>query len=129
MAKVTVDNLAKEIDKILDEYKGEIEQNLDKIVVQVGKKGVQALRNESKSKFKGSGKYAKGWTSTAERGRLYTTVIIHNSKMPGLPHLLEFGHAIVVGGRKKGDWEGIEHIAKVEDKLVADFEREVVSKL
>lgn len=129
MAKVTIDNLASEIDKILAQYEGEIEDNLDEIVTQVGKKGVQALKNSSQAAFDGTGRYAKGWKSQVEKHRLYTLVTIYNSQVPGLPHLLEFGHVLIAGGRTKGMVPGREHIAGVEEELVAEFEREVTSKL
>lgn len=129
MAKVTIDNLQKEIDKILSNYKDEVDEHMDEIVVRVGKKGAQALRNESKSKLGGTGKYAKGWTATAEKNRLYTKIIIHNSKQPGLAHLLEFGHALIVGGRRLPDVPAHTHIEPVEKEIVADFEREVTTKL
>ena len=122
--KVTIDTLDSEIKKILDEYGDDVNANIDKITKAVGQKGVQAIKNESHSTFNGD-KYYKGWGYTVEPGRLYTKVIIHNKKLPGLPHLLEYGHAKTNGGRV----EGRVHIAKVEDELIKDYEREVVSKL
>ena len=38
MAKVTVDNLAEELKKILDDYGDEVSENLDKITRDIGKK-------------------------------------------------------------------------------------------
>ena len=128
MAKVTLANFDSEVKKILDAYGDEVSQNLDVITQQVGKKGAQMLRNESKSAFNRTGRYASGWTSKVERNRLYTTVIIYN-RTPGLPHLLEHGHAIVSGGRAVGHYDGKTHIAPVENKLVKDYQREVIEKL
>lgn len=126
--KVTLENLGKEIDKILEEYSGDIESNLDEITKKIGKKGAQALKNESLAAFPDSKKhkkrYGQTWTSRAEKNRLYTTVTIYNSQ-PGLPHLLEYGHASRNGGRVSGR----EHISPVEEQLIAEFEREVESKL
>lgn len=126
--KVTIDNLGSEISKILDEYAGNVDENVDEITKKVGKKGAQALKNESLAKFKDSKKhkkrYGQTWTSKAEKKRLYTTVTIYNSQ-PGLPHLLEYGHASRNGGRVMGK----EHISPVEQQLIAEFEREVRSKL
>lgn len=126
--KVSLENLGKEIDKIFEEYKGDIESNLDEITKKVGKKGAQALKNESLAAFPDSKKhkkrYGSTWTSRADKERLYTTVTIYNSQ-PGLPHLLEYGHASRNGGRV----EGREHISSVEESLVFEFEREVESKL
>lgn len=126
--KVTIDNLGSEIKKILDEYAGNVDENVDEITKKVGKKGAQTLKNESLAKFKDSKKhkkrYGQTWTSKAEKKRLYTTVTIYNSQ-PGLPHLLEYGHASRNGGRVMGQ----EHISPVEQQLIAEFEREVRSKI
>ncbi len=126
--KITIENLGKEINKIFDEYVGNIESNLSEITQKVGKKGAQALKNESLAAFPDSKKhkkrYGSTWTSRADVGRLYTTVTIYNSQ-PGLPHLLEYGHASRNGGRV----EGREHISSVEESLILEFEREVESKL
>lgn len=126
--KVTIENLGSEISKILDEYAGNVDENVDEITKKIGRKGAQALKNESLAKFKDSKKhkkrYGQTWTSKAEKKRLYTTVTIYNSQ-PGLPHLLEYGHASRNGGRVMGK----EHISPVEQQLIAEFEREVRSKL
>ena len=126
--KVTADTLASEIDKILEKYGDDVSENLDAITKEVGKKGVQALKTESKATFDGSGKYASNWTSEVEKNRLYTKVTIYN-KTPGLPHLLEHGHALVAGGRRVGQVKGREHIAPVEQSLVSEFESEVMNRL
>ena len=126
--KVTVDNLASEIEKIMKEYSDDVTKNLDVITKKVGQKGAQALRNDSKASFKGTGKYASGWTYRAQTNRLYTTVTIYN-KTPGLSHLLEHGHAVVAGGRIAGRYDGKVHIEPVEKKLIVEYERDVINKL
>lgn len=122
--KVTIDTLDDEIKKILNEYQNDTTNRLAEITKAVGRKGVQALKNESQATFNGD-KYYKGWGYTVNSQRLYTIVTIHNKKLPGLPHLLEYGHAKVGGGRV----EGRAHIAPVENELIRDYEKEVVSKL
>lgn len=131
--KVTIDNLASEVNKILQEYGDEVSENLDEIVKKVGRKGVQALKNESLSMFPDSEKhksrYGSTWKTTAEKKRLYTVVTIHNTQA-GLPHLLEFGHVVSNGtGRALGHAGAHSHIAKVERELIDDFEREVKTRL
>ncbi len=124
MSKTTLDTLADDIGKILEEYQDDVKQNLDQITKQIAQKGQQALKNESKSKFKGD-RYWKGWKVDLQVGRLDTKATIYNASLPGLPHLLEKGHAKRNGGRV----EGTVHIAPIEEKLVAEFEKQVRSKL
>ena len=129
--KVTADNLEAAIKEILEEYAGDIQDNLDKVTQRIGQKGAQALRNESKATFpvkkggKTSGKYEKGWKAQVEKNRLYTKVTIYNKDHAGLAHLLEFGHVSANGTGRYGRVDAHPHIAPVEQVLVADYEREV----
>ena len=123
--KCTPEQLPQVIQSILNEYEGDITDNIPEIAERVGKEGVKALKSASKSSFGGTGKYASGWTSQTEHGRLSTTVTIYNGRLPGLPHLLEHGHANVNGGRTPGKV----HIAPVEQKLVKEFEEKVENEL
>lgn len=120
MSKVTVDNLAAEIQKILEEYKNDVERLNKETVKKVGQKGVQALRSNS-SMFGGSGKYASGWSSRVEESRMGAKATLYNAKVPGLPHLLEHGHAKRGGGRVSGRV----HIAPVEEELEKAFTQEL----
>lgn len=125
MSKLTpIDRLQAEVSAILEEYGDEVAENLDEITKEVGKRGTKALRSSSKGSFGGSGKYARGWTYEVEEGRLGTTVTLYN-RTPGLPHLLENGHAKRGGGRVAGR----SHIAPVEAELIESFEKEVASKI
>lgn len=126
--KVKVEDLQSAIDEILDEYAGQVYENLDEITQRIGKKGVEAVKNSSKDTFDGK-KYASGWTMTAEKNRLYTTVIIHNKKQAGLAHLLENGHVKANGTGRYGFWDGKEHILQVEENLVSEYESEVTANL
>jgi len=122
-----IDKLNSEISKILSEYSSEVDSNLSDAVTKVCSKGAKALRNQSSLTFKGKD-YSKSWTHTITKNRLYTEGTIY-SKMPGLPHLLEYGHAVVVGGRVCGQAKAHPHIAEVADQLVNEFEKEIKNKL
>lgn len=116
--KCTPETLGAVIDGILDEYEGEIKQNAESITKKIGQKGVQAIKNAAKSTFNGN-TYWKSWTSkvTKEKTGDYSVVIY--SKMPGLPHLLEYGHALRQGGRV----EGRAHIKPVEETLIEEYQK------
>lgn len=126
--KVTLDNLPDAINEILSEYAGDVYDNLNVITKKIGQKGAEAVKNSAKQDFKGK-KYYKGWGVTQYKGRLYTTVVIHNKKQPGLAHLLENGHVKANGTGRYGFYEGIKHILPVEQKLVAEYESEVINNL
>ena len=128
--KTPIDKLADAISDILEEYAGEIEDNVEEIVEQLGKKGAQAMRAKSREAFpRGTGEYAKGWKSQVNRERLHTTAVIYNDH-PALPHLLEYGHVTRNGtGRVFPDTPAHEHIAPVAEELGNTFEREVLNRL
>ena len=133
--KVTADNLATEIQKILEEYAGDVQDNIDVVTKKIGQKGAAALRNQSKETFpvkkgrKTSGKYESGWTSTVEKTRVYTAVTIYNRKRASLAHLLEFGHVSANGTGRYGRVPEHPHVAPVEQALVLEYEREVVNSI
>ena len=120
----TVDTLAADIEQILEDYVGDVENLTVEAVREIGKKGVQALRSNS-SVFKGTGKYKSGWSSKVEDTRMGAKATLYNSKVPGLPHLLEHGHAKRGGGRVSGTV----HIKPVEDELEKAFTQELEKKI
>lgn len=118
MAKTcTIDNMDAAIIEILNDYEEFTVHTVREATQKIAQRSVKTLKSSSRGSFGGTGKYAKGWTMTSEGGRYDTTVTIHNST-PGLPHLLEHGHAKRGGGRTPGRV----HIAPVENKLINDFE-------
>ena len=123
--KVKSKDLEIRISDMLEEYGDEIKENLDEITQKLGKLGVKEIKDRAKSTFNNPEEYAAGWKATNEKTRYGSETIIHNATKPWLPHLLEFGHAKVNGGRVAGR----PHIKPVEEMLIKKFEEEVKSKL
>lgn len=119
--KTSIDRLGAAIHDILAEYGDDVQANLADAVKQVSKKGAQAVKAAARSTFGGTGEYAAGWTSRTETGRFSAQGVIYNKDVPGLPHLLENGHAKRGGGRVQGR----PHIKPVEETIVKEFEAEV----
>lgn len=125
MAKtITPEKFAATVKDILAGYEADVDKNMEQVTRKLAKEGAKAVKSAASAKFGGSGKYARGWTSEVEAGRIYSTGVIYN-KTPGLPHLLENGHAKRNGGRVPGR----EHIAPVEEKIVEEFISEVEAAL
>ena len=123
MAK-TID-LEKEIGKILQQYGDNLTENIKEVTKKVARAGVKSVKANSQSTFGGTGKYAAGWTSRVEDGRFSAQGTIYNKSLPGLPHLLENGHAKRGGGRVHGR----AHIAPVESELIKQFEDAIVREI
>ena len=96
------------IGEILQKYGKEVGTILDDVIEQVAKEA----RKEVSASSPGSGKYGKGWKIENTGTRLAPGQTIYNTR-PGLPHLLEYGHALRGGGRTKAQ----PHIAPVNDKI------------
>ena len=118
--KIPIDQLQSELHKILEEYGEDVANGTREAVTKVAQKGAKAVRGNSAGLFGGSGKYAQGWTYQSEYRRLGSVATIYN-KTPGLPHLLENGHAKRGGGRVSGRT----HIAPVETEIITEIERAI----
>ena len=123
--KVSADAFSSEIGKVLAKYGGDVKENLDEITKRLAKKGAKEITAKARSMFGGTGEYASGWTTRYETGRFSAQGVIYNGDVPGLPHLLEKGHALRNGGR----YPGYAHIAPVEQELIKAYENEVKAKL
>ena len=123
--RVAIDQLAAAVDKVLEEYGEDVQKNMNDIVKDITKQGAKTLKSQARSAVGGTGKYASGWTSESETGRVSAQGTIYNGSLPGLTHLLEHGHANRNGGRTPGRV----HIATVESALIKEFEQKVKSKL
>lgn len=113
MASKPVDKLAASIEGLLSEFAEGVKDSMQSAMQELARTGVNALKAESRRATKGK-RYPTGWTATETGNRVYPTVTLHNAKLPGLPHLLEYGHATRNGGRVPG----CEHIKPVEDMLL-----------
>lgn len=121
---VEADRFAYALSDMLDE----VYKNVDGVVPQAaqaaGKKGASLVRQNARSTLGGTGKYASSWSyRTGKRANDSYAEI--GSTMPGLPHLLEKGHATLGGGRVPGR----EHIAPAADDTFEYFEDELNSKI
>ena len=110
-------DLQKEVNKILSQYGTVITTEINEVIPKIAKDAVRELKSTSPKK---SGEYAKSWKADNKKGRLGSTATVYSTK-PGLPHLLEYGHALKGGGRTRA----FPHIKKVEEKTVEALEKEI----
>ena len=122
--RIKSDQLQATVNNILQEYGDEARQIMETTITSVGKEAAKNVKANAAG-FGGTGKYAKGWKAKIEKGRLTVEAHVYNSAQPGLPHLLEFGHAKQNGGRTMAfphiasvnDWAQQEAVSKLEEKL------------
>ena len=121
MAKVGVNSVAKAINDVLSQYSDKVGDVLDDVIKEVA---TEAKKQLAATSPKRTGRYAKGWRTENTGTRLSPGQTVYNTQ-PGLPHLLEFGHAKRGGGRVSA----IPHIAPVNDNIPEMVEERLERKL
>lgn len=121
---VTVDSLADEIAKTLQEYGELFVEDVDAAADTAAKHAREKLRERSPKGL--TGNYAKGWAtkrvSRAKNGGR-ASVIVHNETDYQLTHLLENPHAVVIWGHRTGRMSTPQpHITKVQEEAQEEFE-------
>lgn len=117
-----MDNQLFDINRILAQYTANVDETVDATLKEAATEAKKALAQSSP---KDTGDYAKGWAVKKEKGNY----IVYNKKAPGLTHLLEKGHDIVVNGQKVGHAPAKPHIKKVEEQLEANVMKKLEDKL
>ena len=116
-------DFASDVKKILEQYQVNAIEVMNEVIDEVAKEGSKRLRQSSPRR---TGKYAKGWTQTVEKGRLTISAVIHGkSGTYQLAHLLENGHLTRNGGRTKA----ISHIEPVNEWVIDEAVKRTISKL
>lgn len=116
----------------LDKAVKDILSQYGEVAIEATKEAVAEVAKESAKKLKSSsprgrtGKYAKGWTSKVEIGRVSASATVYGkSGTYQLAHLLEHGHAKRGGGRTTP----IQHIEPVEQWAVEETLQRITQKL
>ena len=102
------------IQAILEEYGDRATEVIREEAPKAAKKAAKELRGTSPARFGG---YAKGWTAKSEETVFGASAVAYNGRFPGLPHLLEYGHALRGGGRSGA----FVHIAPVNEQAQRDY--------
>ena len=113
----SIEKLGAAMFTIIQDYCGDVEKDVQKVVKDVSAKASKRLRSVSPQSGRTQKKeYAKGWKAKVTRNAAtYIETTVFNDKKPGLAHLLE-------DGRDKGEKNGYRypamparpHIRKVE---------------
>ena len=87
MANIDLSNVAREFQRILENYTSDITEKSMEVVERVGQETVEELKRTSPSGNRKKNKYKRSWKLKKEKNH----VIVHNTQYQ-LTHLLEKGH-------------------------------------
>ena len=123
---IRIDDLAAEINRLVEDYGKQCTETTKECVNNVAKKTVSKLKQTSPvNKSEHGGKYKKGWKKTVEEETSTRLVVkIHDTEYR-LVHLLEKGHQKRGGGRV----QAIKHVEPAEQAAIAALEKEIISRL
>ena len=119
-----MDSLTAQVNSILAQYTSNVNQTLTDVLNSTSKEAVKQLKATSPVASDGGGRYAKSWAVKKVKG----TYTIYNKK-PGLTHLLENGHDVVVNGKKVGRAPAQPHIKQVDEWLSQEIIQRLESSL
>ena len=118
MGRSSGNDIERTVNAFMRECVDENEEVLQQRAQDAGKQAVKAMKHESRKR---TGKYAKGWKSTAQRGATGVEVTVHDTQYQ-LTHLLENDHAIKnQTGRTFGTAKGDKVISRTADRIGRQF--------
>ena len=123
--KIKPEQLEQAVSSILSEYKESISTKVKKAVDDAGKEAVDQLKRTSPRRVEGSKGYYKSWRKRVTKETADVKEVTVYSTQPGLPHLLEHGHALRNGGRTRA----FPHIAPAEQMVTEKLEKEIVEAI
>lgn len=116
--KISVEQLADEIEKILQEYSDEVSMGVTEQTINVARKGAQAINTGAAGKF-GGRKYKRSWhVKTQNLSRVHADVVICSTQYR-VAHLLEKSHKV---GYRGATFTGKPHIEPVERVIIKEYE-------
>lgn len=130
--RVDASGLKKLVNQYLDEYGKSVYEAVEKASATTAKALVKQLRQGGSYNTGEVGKkYNRGWTAEQQVSRMTSSktmiapTIVFNKDVPGLAHLLEYGHAKRNGGRTTE----FNYIRPAVDSVEDRFAEEVIKEM
>lgn len=124
--KCDVDELHGELERLLNDY-GTLATNAVNLAVEDEAKEVRNAikRNVTSSGIKDAKRYRNGWQISKTNRARGVQCTIYNGTQPGLVHLLEKGHRIVVNGTTYGQAKEFPHVAPATKNMATSLEDKI----
>lgn len=127
--RCNVDNLQSTFAQLLKDYGDRATKAINLAVEDEAKDIRKAVRqNAGSAGIKGK-RYKGGWQIKKENRSMGVQCTVYNGSTPGLVHLLEKGHRVVVKGKTYGKADAHAHVAPATDNMDRDLEQKISEKL
>lgn len=125
------DSVEFQVSKILETYDEKVVKAVQEAAKEAADVTARQLKSTSpkKTKGKGRGKYARGWTVKKESAGHLVSYVVYNKTSPGLTHVLEFGHAARNQYGSYGRVRAIPHIGHAAEAGIMRFELGIRARL
>lgn len=127
--RVNVDNLQSTFMQMLKDYGDKATKAINLAVEDEAKDVRKEIRQNAGSAGIGGKRYKGGWQIKKTMRTMGVQCTVFNGSTPGLVHLLEKGHRVVVKGKQYGTAKAYEHVAPSTENLDKDLEEKIRQKL
>lgn len=118
-----------QLQTIFDHYSEEVQKAAGEAAKEAAELTVRTLKNTSPKRQRRGGKYRRGWKTKKLEDGIVTSYVVYNGALPGLTHLLEYGH---VTRNQFGSWgrvRAIKHIAPAAEAGIQRFDLALRARL
>lgn len=125
---IQIGALASEIGSILSMYSNNVSNETEKWLKETADRTAKRVQENAKTAgFKANPKYVEGWTKKKVNGKW----IVYQKNQPGMAHLLEHGHVVIIRGEARGRTRAFPHIKPAEEQIANDIKEleEMLSKV
>lgn len=127
--RCNVDDLQSTFAQLLKDYGDKATKAINLAVEDEAKDVRKQIRQEAGSAGIRGKRYKGGWQIKKEVRASGVQCTVYNGVTPGLVHLLEKGHRVVVKGKNVGQASAYPHVAPVTKNLDKDLEEKIRQKL
>ena len=127
--RCNVDDMASTFAQLLAEYGDNATKAISLAVEDEANDIRKKIRQDAGSAGIKGKRYKGGWQIKKEVRAAGAQCTIYNGTTPGLVHLLEKGHNVVVKGKSHGRASAYSHVAPATDGMDQDLENKIQQKL
>lgn len=121
-------NITEQMKDILTDYTDDVMKTVINVLAEVAQDAAKELHTAGDFKNR-TGRYRKGWKADQEVHRTFTSNVVYNRTDYQLTHLLEYGHIIRGGKRRKDMTTAFAHVSVVNEHAQEEAIRKITEAI